>query len=81
VTAKIPDAETVRHVRTSKLLLLVVALCGLAALMLGRLGSLHESLAFLALLAAAVWNRIDSRGKAYSFQVKGPGGSGFQVKG
>jgi hypothetical protein len=60
--------------KTSKLFLFIWLLLGIALLIFSELSTNHLIL-YLAGLAILLWNRLDSRGRAYKFQVHGPGGS------
>jgi hypothetical protein len=63
-----------RRVQTSKVLLIVWLV--LAVPLLFRFGLDQPRLIlWLAGLACLVWNRIDSRKRAYRFEVKGPQGT------
>jgi hypothetical protein len=69
------------QLKTSKILLVVSVLAGLTLLFLGRFGTgLYAVVAFGIIVVALAWNRIDSRDKNYTFQVKGPGGSEIRLK-
>jgi hypothetical protein len=60
-------------VRSSKLCLFLWLVLGAWTLLFEDL-ALHGLILYLAGLGALVWNRMDSRGKAYKFSVKGPAG-------
>jgi hypothetical protein len=63
------------NIKTSKIFLGIVVLAGLVLIFMGMFGTgLYALVAFGLILATIAWNRIDSRGKAYKFQIQGPGG-------
>jgi hypothetical protein len=66
---------------TSKALLIAVALAGLVLLAVGKLDSVPAQISFGIIGAMALFNRIDSRLKAYRIRVKLPSGAGFSLDG
>ena len=67
-------------VRTSKILLIVWLALGAGLLAFTEVGP-YELGFWGSGLAVLVWNRIDSRGKAYKFSVHAPGGVGASIEG
>jgi hypothetical protein len=68
-----------RRLKTSKIFLLLWLLLGAGLLVFSSL-TLHELVLYALGLAAMVWNRIDSRGKAYKFSMHAPGGAGVTME-
>jgi hypothetical protein len=64
--------------KTSKILLLVWLLAGGVLLFVADV-TLYVLILWLAGLVSLVWNRIDSRAKAYRFTVNGPSGVGVTL--
>jgi hypothetical protein len=60
--------------KTSKIYLFIWLLLGIALLIFTKISTNHLVL-YLTGLVVLLWNRLDSRGRAYKFQVHGPGGS------
>jgi hypothetical protein len=64
---------------TSKPLLIIGLLVGVVALFMGTLENVNSLIGYLGMLLIAVWNRIDSRRRGYTFSLAGPGGSALKV--
>jgi hypothetical protein len=60
--------------KTSKLLIVVSVLAGLAAIFMGRFENANAAACFGGILVVVAFNRYHSRSKSYTFSVKGPGG-------
>jgi hypothetical protein len=64
--------------RTSKILLVMWLVTG-AAMPFALELTTHLLVLWLSGLAALIWNRVDSRAKAYRLEVKAPGGAGVTL--
>jgi hypothetical protein len=63
----------VKNLRTSKLLLLLWILAGGVLLFVADV-TLYVLILWMAGLVSLMWNRIDSRARAYAFTFRGPQG-------
>jgi hypothetical protein len=68
-----------RRVQTSKILLFAWLGLAVPLFLLERLDE-PRLILWLAGLGCLVWNRVDSRGKAYRFELRGPQGTGVSVR-
>jgi hypothetical protein len=58
----------------------VAVVIGLVLLFMQRLENPYSAVTYIVVMGILVWNRIDSRGKAYKFSVKGPGGTEVKLE-
>jgi hypothetical protein len=65
-------------VRTSKIILGLWLALGAFLLLRGGVGT-YDGMLWTAGLAAAAWNRIDSRTKGYKLSVGSPGGASVRL--
>jgi hypothetical protein len=61
-------------IKTSKILLAVTGVAGLALLFMEKLKDPPSAICYGVILAIFLWNRMDSRNHPYSFKIKGPAG-------
>jgi hypothetical protein len=62
------------NVKTSKIFMALTIMVGLVLLFLNRPFNPYNTTVYCLILMTVVWNRYDSRGKFYKFQIQGPGG-------
>ena len=70
------------RIQTSKIILWIVILFGLVALPLGLFTSMEPLIAYGLILAASIYNRLDSRARGYKFSAEcGPAKFGLEQEG
>jgi hypothetical protein len=67
-----------KRVHSSKWFILIWIVVGVALIALGRVQT-NELILYLAVMGVLVWNRIDSRRKAYKVSLQGLGGTSLTL--